>query len=70
MATVAMTHVIIITWDDWGGWYDHVAPPIRNDGTPLNSYDYGFRVPLIVISPYAKPKHISHQRFRQHSEIH
>lgn len=48
---------IIVTWDDWGGWYDHVAPPIRN----TNSYEYGFRVPLIAISPYAKPKHISHQ---------
>jgi phospholipase C len=46
---------ILITWDDWGGWYDHVAPPI------LNSYEYGFRVPLIVVSPYAKPAYISHQ---------
>ncbi len=45
---------IIITWDDWGGWYDHVAPPI------LNSYEYGFRVPLIVVSPYAKPAYVSH----------
>ncbi len=46
---------IIITWDDWGGWYDHIAPPIRSD----NSYEYGFRVPLIVVSPYAKPAYIS-----------
>jgi phospholipase C len=46
---------IIITWDDWGGWYDHVAPPI------VNSYEYGFRVPLIVVSPYAKAAYISHQ---------
>ena len=45
---------IIITWDDWGGWYDHVAPPI------LNSYEYGFRVPLIVVSPYAKRGYVSH----------
>jgi phospholipase C len=45
---------IIITWDDWGGWYDHVAPQI------LNSYEYGFRVPMIVVSPYAKPAYISH----------
>ena len=44
---------IFITWDDWGGWYDHVAPPIKN------SYEYGFRVPLIVVSPYAKPGYIS-----------
>ena len=45
---------IIITWDDWGGWYDHVAPKITN------SYEYGFRVPLIVVSPYAKPAYVSH----------
>lgn len=45
---------IFITWDDWGGWFDHVAPPI------INSYEYGFRVPLIVVSPYAKPAYVSH----------
>ena len=47
---------IIITWDDWGGWYDHVTPPVS--GT--NSYEMGFRVPLIVVSPYAKAAYISH----------
>jgi len=52
---------IIVTWDDWGGWYDHVAPPIRNTIAPFNSYEYGFRVPLIVISPYAKAGYVSHQ---------
>lgn len=45
---------IIVTWDDFGGWFDHVAPPIRN------SYEVGLRVPLIVISPYAKAAYISH----------
>lgn len=45
---------IVVTWDDWGGWYDHVAPTI------INSYEYGFRVPLIVVSPYAKPAYVSH----------
>jgi phospholipase C len=49
---------IIITWDDWGGWYDHVAPPIAP--APYSAYEYGFRVPLIVVSPYAKPAYISH----------
>jgi phospholipase C len=47
---------IIITWDDWGGWYDHVPPPAI-----INSYEYGFRVPMIVVSPYAKAKYVSHQ---------
>jgi phospholipase C len=44
---------IFVTWDDWGGWYDHVPPTIRN------SYMYSFRVPLLVISPYAKPGYVS-----------
>jgi len=48
------TTAIFITWDDWGGWYDHVAPPI------YDSYEYGFRVPLIVVSPYAKRSYVSH----------
>jgi phospholipase C len=52
---------IIITWDDWGGWYDHVAPKVINDGKSWGSgYVYGFRVPLIVVSPYAKTAYISH----------
>jgi phospholipase C len=53
---------IIITWDDWGGWYDHVPPPkVINDGTSWGSgYVYGFRVPLIVISPYARAGYVSH----------
>jgi phospholipase C len=52
---------VIITWDDWGGWYDHVPPTVVNDGVSWGSgYVYGFRVPLIVVSPYAKTAHISH----------
>jgi phospholipase C len=54
---------IIITWDDWGGWFDHVPPPkVINDGSSWGSgYVYGFRVPLIVVSPYARAGYISHQ---------
>jgi len=52
---------ILITWDDWGGWYDHVAPTVINDGVSWGSgYVYGFRVPLIFVSPYAKAAYISH----------
>lgn len=52
---------IIITWDDWGGWYDHVAPKVIDDGVSWGSgYVYGFRVPLIVVSPYAKTAYVSH----------
>ena len=45
---------IFVTWDDWGGWYDHVKPQ------QYNSYELGFRVPLLVISPYAKRGFVSH----------
>ncbi len=48
------TTAIFVTWDDWGGWYDHVPPKI------YNSYELGFRVPLIVVSPYAKKHYVSH----------
>jgi phospholipase C len=55
---------IFITWDDWGGWYDHVPPPqVKvNCSTWGCGYVYGFRVPLIVVSPYAKPGYISKQQ--------
>jgi len=53
---------IFITWDDWGGWYDHVPPPqvLVNCAQWGCGYVYGFRVPLIVVSPYAKAQYISH----------
>ena len=52
---------IIVTWDNWGGWYDHVPPPVRASSPFANSNAYGLRVPLIFISPYAKPQYVSHQ---------
>ncbi len=59
--------VIFITWDDWGGWYDHVTPPNVESWTqsiPQPSYKgtqfrYGSRVPCLVLSPYAKVGYIS-----------
>jgi phospholipase C len=53
---------IIITWDDWGGWFDHVPPPqvLVNCTEWGCGYVYGFRVPLIVVSPFAKAGYISH----------
>ena len=48
---------IIITWDDYGGFYDHVTPP------KVDKYGYGFRVPGLVISPYARPGFIDHTQF-------
>jgi len=48
---------IIITWDDFGGFYDHVAPP------KVDRYGYGFRVPALVISPYARAGFVDHTQF-------
>jgi phospholipase C len=46
--------VILVTWDDWGGYYDHVKPPsIGYAGGSGSQYVYGFRVPLLVVSAYS-----------------
>ena len=46
---------IFLSWDDWGGFYDHVVPP------SLNAQGLGLRVPGLVISPYAQSGMIDHQ---------
>jgi phospholipase C len=46
---------IFLAWDDWGGFYDHVVPPV------VDGQGYGIRVPAMVISPYAKQGYIDHQ---------
>ncbi|HEX4014864.1 MAG TPA: alkaline phosphatase family protein [Candidatus Cybelea sp.] len=55
--------VVFVQWDDWGGMYDHVPPPFKN-------YDsLGFRVPLIVISAYAKKNYVSHKQYETASVL-
>jgi phospholipase C len=48
---------IFVVWDDWGGWYDHVPPP------QLDYDGLGFRVPLLIISPYAKQGSVTHVQY-------
>lgn len=60
---------IIITWDDSEGDYDHVPPPIVYAGPDKTTYGYGPRVPLILISPYAKLGYISHEQGSQASVV-
>lgn len=48
---------IFMTWDDFGGFYDHVPPPV------IDQYGLGPRVPLIIISPYAKQGYVSHTQY-------
>jgi len=50
---------IFITWDDWGGWYDHVDPPEVEKWTDGTQFRYGSRVGCLVLSPYAKTGYIS-----------
>jgi phospholipase C len=40
------------SYDDWGGWYDHVKPP------QVDPYGYGFRVPALLVSPWARPGYV------------
>jgi phospholipase C len=50
---------IFLCWDDWGGFYDHVNPPV------VDGQGYGLRVPALVISPYAKRGYVDHQILSQ-----
>jgi phospholipase C len=54
--------VIVLTWDDYGGFYDHVAP------SQVDGFGLGFRVPCLIISPFAKKGVIQHE-LREHSSI-
>ncbi|HEV3091419.1 MAG TPA: alkaline phosphatase family protein [Candidatus Cybelea sp.] len=48
---------VIVVWDDYGGWYDHVPPPFTD-----NQGGLGFRVPMIVVSPFTQP-HVEHTQY-------
>jgi phospholipase C len=59
---------ILLVWDDWGGWYDHykpVAPP----GSPNDPYEFGFRVPLLVISPFVRQAGLIDHKQRDFTSI-
>jgi phospholipase C len=64
--------LVLVVWDDWGGWFDHVPPPQvyrspNKTSCPTTSapngwgcgYVYGFRVPLLVVSPYTSAGYVS-----------
>jgi hypothetical protein len=66
------TTAIFVVWDDWGGFFDHVAPPVALEQNPLQGftncdpgsqwgcgYVYGFRVPLLVVSEYTQAAYVS-----------
>jgi phospholipase C len=60
----ANSTAIFVSWDDWGGFYDHVPPPVsvvNPELGPDSIYGWGLRVPGLVISAWAKPGFIDHQ---------
>ena len=57
---------IFVTWDDWGGWWDHVTPPELEKWSDGTQFRLGGRVGCLVISPYAKKGYVSHA---QHSHV-
>ena len=57
---------IFVTWDDWGGWADHVDPPEVETWSDGTQFRLGNRVPCLVVGAYAKAGYISHQ---QHSHV-
>jgi phospholipase C len=54
---------IFLAWDDWGGFYDNVVPPV------VDSLGYGIRVPALVISPYARRGLVDHQALSSDSYL-
>lgn len=67
---------IVITWDDWGGWFDHVVPAQQQSWTGAgpqgytgSQFRYGPRVPCLVVSPYARPGLVNHDMFSHASVV-
>jgi phospholipase C len=63
----------IVTYDEWGGFFDHVAPPhfVDDRANPDDLLDFGqggFRVPTIVASPFARPGYVDHRTY-EHTSI-
>ncbi|HKU81672.1 MAG TPA: alkaline phosphatase family protein [Candidatus Tumulicola sp.] len=61
---------IVLMWDEWGGWYDHVKPAQLRDPQTGAYEGLGYRIPLLVISPYAKHGFVSHKRHEVASSLH
>jgi phospholipase C len=59
--------MLVITYDEWGGFYDHVPPPLAPDANP-SARLRGFRVPCIVVSPRARRHYVAHNLY-DHTSI-
>ncbi|MDQ1711914.1 MAG: phospholipase [Frankiaceae bacterium] len=58
---------LVITYDEWGGFFDHVVPPVLPDGDPDHA-QAGFRVPAVVVSPFARRGYVGHEVY-DHTSI-
>ena len=59
--------LLVITFDEWGGFFDHVRPPLAPDVDPAYSLR-GFRVPCLLISPFARRRYVAHATY-DHASI-
>jgi phospholipase C len=59
--------LLIFTFDEWGGFFDHVSPPAGPDVKP-EYQQRGFRVPCVLVSPFARRKHVAHGTY-DHTSI-
>jgi phospholipase C len=68
----AKNTLVLLTWDEGGGFYDHVPPPVSAETAPTTAgpfeVPYGTRVPMLAIGPFAKTNYISHRQM-EHSSI-
>ena len=62
------TSLLVIVYDEHGGFYDHVPPPVAADDEPGMFGRYGVRVPAIIVSPWLEPRTVSHTVF-DHTSI-
>lgn len=62
---------ILIVWDEWGGFWDHVTPPVveKEQGMFSPALRYGYRIPCLIISPYAKRGYVSHTLYSHMSVL-
>jgi phospholipase C len=59
--------LLIFCFDEWGGFYDHVSPPAGPDVKP-EYQQRGFRVPVVLVSPFARRRHVAHGTY-DHTSI-
>jgi phospholipase C len=60
--------VFMINYDEWGGFFDHVPPPLAVEDTNPNGRQRGFRVPALMISPFARRQYVAHHIY-DHSSV-